>query len=98
MTRTEMLQTAQRIVADREKSYGPPDIHFTRTVKMINALFGEKFVEPLTTCDWAQIMILDKLSREQARPKADTAIDIAGYASCLHRCRTERGEYGEESK
>ena len=91
-----MLQEAQRIVQDRERSYGPPSVHFQRTVSMINALLGHKFTEPLTTSDWAQIMILDKLSREQVRAKKDTAIDIAGYASCLYRCREEAGSYGKE--
>lgn len=80
-----MLLDAVDIIRQRRQTYGPPGQgHFAKTVGMINALFAHKLREPLTQADWAQIMILDKLSRYQGPSKTiDGPLDIAGYAACL---------------
>ena len=55
----------------------------------MNAIFSGKLKEPLTESDWAMIMILDKLARHQGTAKsADTPVDLAGYAACLHECES----------
>lgn len=82
-----LLALATQTIVDRRGSYGPPKEHFDRTVAAINAIFSHKLVSPLTSSDWAQIMILDKLARFQGTAKtSDTPIDIAGYAACLAEC------------
>ncbi len=98
--RAEMLREAADIVEERGRSYGPPARHFARTVGAINAVLGHKLAAPLTPADWACMMILDKLAREQHTSKRDNALDVAGYAACLHECRMDGeptpGEVGEE--
>lgn len=91
---TEETHAADSLIADvavvikqRRSTYGGPRKHFQRTVDAINAIFGHKLREPLTISDWAQIMILDKLSRNQGDNKTrDTKIDVAGYAACWAEC------------
>lgn len=85
MKRAEkLLDDARAVLHDRHAKYGPPAEHFARTVGAINALFRHKLIEPLTVADWAQIMLVDKLSRHQGTSKtSDTPIDLVGYACCL---------------
>lgn len=90
--RAAMLRQAADIVEERGRSYGPPARHFARTVGAINAVLGHKLAVPLTPADWATMMILDKLAREQHSSKPDNALDVAGYAACLHECRMDGGE------
>lgn len=85
--KTEILEQAIRTTRERGEHYGPPSEHFARTVGMINALIGHKLREPLTPADWATFMILDKLSRDQARPKVDNDLDGIGYFACRHEVR-----------
>jgi hypothetical protein len=82
----QLLRTAIDAVTDRRTTYGAPTDHFTRTVGAINAIFASKLREPLTTSDWAQIMVLDKLSRHQGKPIEDNPVDVAGYAACWWEC------------
>lgn len=85
----EILRDAIKTTRERGESYGPPAEHFARTVGMINALFARKLREPLTPADWATFMILDKLSRDQERPKRDNDLDGIGYFACRHEVRNE---------
>ena len=62
------------------------------TVGMVNAAFSHIFTRPLTTGEWAQIMILDKVARHQAVPQKDNLLDIAGYAACSFECDHEKLE------
>jgi hypothetical protein len=78
----QLLLDALEAVRDRRQKYGPPLEHFQRTVGMINALFAHKLREPITPDEWAQIMILDKLSREREKPVRDNQVDCCGYAAC----------------
>lgn len=82
-----LLETAMAAVLDRHRIYGPPEQHFARTVGMINSLFSAVLRRPLTTADWARIMLLDKLARDLGpRPHPDNAVDLAGYSACLASC------------
>ena len=84
----QLLDTAKAAVLDRHRVYGPPQEHFARTVGMVNSLFASVLKRPLTTSDWARIMLLDKLSRDLGpRPHPDNAVDLAGYAACLAECQ-----------
>lgn len=84
-----LLDTARAAVIDRHAVYGPPQEHFSRTVGMVNALFAGVLRRPLTTSDWARIMLLDKLARDLGpKPHADNAVDLAGYAACLAECQS----------
>lgn len=88
------MHAAERLLADtsdvirqRRMTYGGPRQHFKRTVDAINAIFAHKLRAPLTTSEWAQIMIIDKLSRNQGDNKTrDTKVDVAGYAACWAEC------------
>ena len=83
-----LLDTAKAAVLDRHRVYGPPQEHFARTVGMVNSLFASVLRRPLTTSDWARIMLLDKLARDLGpRPHPDNAVDLAGYAACLAECQ-----------
>ena len=83
-----LLETAKAAVLDRHRVYGPPQEHFARTVGMVNSLFASVLRRPLTTSDWARIMLLDKLARDLGpRPHPDNAVDLAGYAACLAECQ-----------
>ena len=83
----QLLDTARAAVLDRHRVYGPPQEHFARTVGMVNSLFASVLKRPLTTSDWARIMLLDKLARDLGpRPHPDNAVDLAGYAACLAEC------------
>ena len=83
-----LLETAIAAVLDRHRVYGPPQEHFARTVGMVNSLFASVLRRPLTTSDWARIMLLDKLARDLGpRPHPDNAVDLAGYAACLAECQ-----------
>lgn len=87
----QLISDAMEAIRDRRTKYGPPVEHFTRTVGMINALFASKLREPLTPEDWAQIMILDKLSRNAERPIRDNQTDTCGYAACWAECAAAAG-------
>lgn len=87
----QLISDAMEAIRDRRTKYGPPVEHFTRTVGMINALFAHKLLEPLTPEDWAQIMILDKLSRNAERPIRDNQTDTCGYAACWAECAAAAG-------
>lgn len=77
-----VLREALAAVQDRRRKYGPPAEHFARTVGMINALFAHKLREPLTPREWGQIMVLDKLARDQCQQQHDNQVDAIGYTAC----------------
>jgi len=81
-----LLDTAEA-VRERGQDYGNPGDHFAITIGLVNAAFARKLREPFTTADWPIIMVLDKIAREQHKPKRDNACDIAGYAACLAEVR-----------
>lgn len=80
----QLLDAAREAVRSRRQTYGPCTEHFARTVGAINAIFARKLREQFTAAEWAQVMIIDKLAREQERPHPDNAVDAAGYSACWH--------------
>jgi hypothetical protein len=90
-----LLERALAAVRERRTSYGGPQIHFARTVGMINAAFAGVLRRPLTPSDWAIIMTLDKVARamgpggDPTTATADTAVDLAGYAGCFFEVQSD---------
>ncbi len=83
----QLLEMTAREVTERRETYGPPGEHFARTVGAINAIFAHKLKSPLTPSEWAQIMVIDKLARQQCRAIVDNPVDVAGYAACWWECQ-----------
>ena len=90
-----MLRKVADITEQRGRDYGPPKQHFTRTANAINAIFGLDITHEM----WGQMMIIDKLARNQQIEKDDNLLDIAGYAACVFEigggmvdCTTEHYE------
>lgn len=84
--RARFLTETAQVTTARGNKYGPPAVHFARTVGMINSAFGHILKRPLTTSEWAQFMIIDKIARHQNVPIKDNLQDIAGYAACAFEC------------
>lgn len=93
--RHDFLMDTALITEQRGEKYGPPPVHFARTVGMINAAFAHLLKRPLTTGEWGQIMILDKIARHQTVPQPDNLHDIAGYAACVHECEQSQKKVHE---
>jgi hypothetical protein len=78
--RAECLQTAEQLVnGDRNTQYDEPSADFRRTAGMWSAYLGV----PIELHDVAAMMALLKLARIRHAPtKADSWVDLAGYAAC----------------
>lgn len=83
-----MLREAATVTEERGKTYGPPGEHFERTVRAAYALMPDLFARPPEPEDWGKLMCIDKLARDAEVAKADNMIDLAGYAACVHECRS----------
>ena len=82
----EFLAELDGILEDREGSYGPPEINLVQTAELWKVLFGWD----ATAEKVCQAIMLMKLSRFQHNGGKDNAIDIAGYAVMMHRCRQSK--------
>ncbi len=84
MKREEILDTAKRTVChDRNNQYGEPEDNFSNIANFWSVyLAARNSSRPLGPEDVANMMILCKIARNIAWPKADNWIDIAGYAAC----------------
>lgn len=80
MIRAEILDTAKKMVTgQREQDYGTPEANFG----IIGKLWTDYLDHMVTAEDVANMMILFKVARNRTgRGKADTWVDIAGYAAC----------------
>ena len=79
----DVLEEALRITSDeRQESYGPPDQDFRKTAAIWSVILGVK----VEARDVALCMIAVKIARETHQRNRDNAVDIAGYARCLHLC------------
>lgn len=93
MTRQEILDQANNIVhRNRQDDYGKPEDNFATIAVMVSAYLSAKFGQPvkLDSHDIAAINALQKLSRIAITPdKADSWVDLAGYAACGGECATK---------
>ncbi len=79
MTRAEILAEAKRCVCgEREQDYGTPENNFTLVSKLWEAYTGHSF----SAKDVAIMMALLKIARIKTGIKADSFVDLAGYAAC----------------
>jgi len=88
-TRARVLTTANAAVnGDRNNQYGDPRQDFRRTATMWTALLGEKLGDhAIEAHEVALMMALLKVSRlAWSATKADSWVDLAGYAACGADC------------
>ena len=79
MNRLRTLETAIELVcSDREESYGKVEDNFQTIADLWSTYLGYEVLPK----DVAALMILLKVARIKAGPKADNWIDAAGYAAC----------------
>ena len=88
ITREHIPQEAVRILCgDRNEQYGEPEDSFRAIAEFWETYVREKCVTPgedvcIEPADVAMMMVLLKVARTFCTTKADTYIDIAGYAAC----------------
>ena len=97
MTRSEILEAANTCVCgDREQDYGSPENNF----ETIGLLWGVYLraahpeftkvmaINHITPKDVAAMMALLKVARIATGGKADSYVDLAGYAACAGEIAT----------
>lgn len=79
MNRAEILEAARVCVCgEREQDYGTPEDSFA----FIASLWTVYLNTPITPKDVAMMMALLKVARIKRGDKADSFVDLAGYAAC----------------
>lgn len=79
MNRAEILEAARVCVCgEREQDYGTPEDSFA----VIASLWTVYLNTPITPKDVAMMMALLKVARIKRGDKADSFVDLAGYAAC----------------
>lgn len=98
MDRKEILEAAMRCVCgDREQDYGTPERNFELIAELWTTYLKAKCVIPeadicINGEDVATMMCLFKIARiATGRGKADSFIDLAGYAACAGELATGGG-------
>lgn len=85
MKRAEILEAARVCVCgEREQDYGTQEDSFALIGKLWTAYMGVLF----TPKDVAIMMALLKVARIKAGDKADSFVDLAGYAACAGEIAT----------
>jgi len=87
MNRSEILQEAERLISgDRANDYGDAKQNFLD----IAALWASYLDEDITVVDVANMMMLMKIARTKKSPdKADSWVDICGYAALIGEIKTD---------
>ena len=79
---------AQLVSQDRNDQYGHPLDNLDRAARIWSVILGaEVTAEQVALC-----MIGMKVARQVHKPKADTIVDIIGYALTLHMVEVERAK------
>lgn len=79
MKRAEILDEAKKCVCgEREQDYGTPENNFSLVGKLWEAYTGHSF----SAKDVAMMLALLKVARIKTGVKADSFVDLAGYAAC----------------
>ena len=97
MKRAEILDSAKEIVTkDREEQYGSPEDNFATIAEFWTTYVKTRCVSPeadvnISPADVGAMMVLHKTARiAGGSEKADTFIDIAGYAACAGELMSKR--------
>lgn len=79
MNRAEILEAAKACVCgEREQDYGSPENSFGLIAQLWTVYMNTRF----TSKDVAMMMALLKVARIKNGDKADSFVDLAGYAAC----------------
>lgn len=94
MTRAEILEQARKCVCGgREQDYGTPEDRFTTIALLwgtyLQRAYPERACPPISAKDVAVMMALLKIARIAGGDKADSFVDLAGYAACAGELATE---------
>ena len=98
ITREYILREAARIVCgDRNAQYGEPEDSFRAIAEFWETYVRERCVSKgakvvIQAEDVAMMMVLLKVARTFCATKADTYIDIAGYAACAAEVEANKNE------
>lgn len=88
MKRDEILEAARVCVCgEREQDYGSPEDSFALISELWSAYLGISF----TSKDVAMMMASLKVARIRNGDKADSFVDLAGYAACAGEIATALG-------
>ena len=86
MKRDEILEAARVCVCgEREQDYGTPEDSFGLIGQLWTAYMGTLF----TSKDVAMLRALLKVARIKTGDKADSFVDLAGYAACAGEIATK---------
>lgn len=92
MTRAEILEAARKCVCGgREQDYGTPENNFSLIASLWTAYNGREY----TAKDVAMMLALLKVARISNGDKADSFVDLAGYAACAGEIATAEVEKAE---
>lgn len=103
MKRAEILREAAKCVCGgREQDYGTPENNFEAIAcywsEYLKKATGVSEKIRLTAKDVAAMMALLKIARISTSNKADSFIDLAGYAACAGEIATEENEAKAENR
>lgn len=88
MNRAEILEAARVCVCgEREQDYGTPEDSFSLIADLWTAYTGFE----LSSKDVAMMMALLKIARIKKGDKADSFVDLAGYAACAGEIVARKG-------
>jgi len=89
MTPEDVAAYAARLVSDdRQHEYGHPLDNLDRAARIWEVILGA----PVTAEQVALCMVGMKIARQVHKPKADTVVDVIGYALTLHMVEVERAK------
>jgi hypothetical protein len=90
MNRTEILDAARKATTtDRQTDYGPPENSFSGIADYWSLYLEQCGTWPITPEMVGTMLLLMKVKRSTVSPgKADTYIDMAGYAACTGEIAT----------
>ena len=93
-----ILDEANKVVnGDRQADYDHPSRNFQRIADLWNGYMKARKPGEFTPVDVGYLMILAKIGRGVFKYKADTYIDIAGYAACNDKIESSELEQNAKS-
>lgn len=85
-----LLAEAQNICAQRQLTYGPPEVNHRRTAALWSAYLGVE-ITPRQVC---MLNVLQKVSRDRHAAARDNLLDIAGYVANIDLGGLDEGAGG----